>query len=184
MPHIRPECAEQSAANFPIEHRRKRNSIAARLTRDVLLLRSAGLSRRAIAAALNLSHRRVQTILNGAAPAVRGDPKPFVVRERDADYANVEAALRAGSTMRAEHLKYATRCPAPYSYTAFWRRFEDWLQAQPDPGITLGSSRAERVARKRSIRSDGKVAAKLGIAAWRLKSKEFADEYLRGLTRG
>ena len=37
--------------------------------------------------------------------------------------------------MRAEHLKYATRCPAPYSYSYFWRRFEDWLDAQPDLGF-------------------------------------------------
>jgi hypothetical protein len=133
MPHIRPDCAEQSATSSPVEHRRKRNSLAVRLTRDVLLLRSAGASRRAIAAALNLSPRRVQTILDGVAPAVSNRPKPFVMRERDADYASVEAALRAGSTMRAEHLKYATWCPAPYAYSFFWRRFEDWLEAQPDP---------------------------------------------------
>ena len=133
MPHIRPDCAEQSATNFLIEHRRKPNSLAARLTRDVLLLRSAGSSRRAIAAALNLSQRRVQTILDGAALAVRSRRRPFVMRERDADYASVEAALRAGSTMRAEHPRYATRCPAPYSYSYFWRRFADWLDAQPDP---------------------------------------------------
>ncbi len=162
MPHIRPDCAEQSETNFP-ENRHKPNSLAVRLTRDVLLLRSAGSSRRAIAAALNLSQRRVQTILNGAAPGVQSGRKPFVMRERDADYANVEAALRAGSTMRTEHLAYATRCPAPYSYTSFWRRFEDWLEAQPETGIPLSSSTAERAARKRSIRSDGKVAAKLRL---------------------
>jgi hypothetical protein len=138
MPHIRPDCAEQSATNFPTEHRRKPNSLAVRLTRDVLLLRSAGSSRRAIAAALNLSQRRVQTILNGVARGVPVKRKPFVMRERDADYASVEAALRAGSTMRAEHLKYGTRCPAPYSYSYFWRRFEDWLDAQPDAAL-LGS---------------------------------------------
>jgi hypothetical protein len=68
MPHIRPNCPEQSATNSPRQHHLKPNSLAARLTRDVLLLRSAGSSRRAISAALNLSHRRVQTILNGAAP--------------------------------------------------------------------------------------------------------------------
>jgi CRISPR-associated endonuclease Cas1 len=73
--------------------------------------------------------------MDGAAPPVRGDPRPFVVRERDANYAGVEAALRTGSTMRAEHLRYATRCPAPYSYSYFWRRFADWLDAQPDPGF-------------------------------------------------
>ncbi len=134
MPHIRPDCAEQSATNFSLQRRYKPNSLAVRLTRDVLLLRSAGSSRRAIAAALNLSLRRVQTILNGAAPGVQSERKAFTARERDADYANVEAALQAGSTLRAEHLKYATRCPAPYSYTSFWRRFEDWLEAQPDPG--------------------------------------------------
>ena len=133
MPHIRPDCAEQSATNSPRQHRLKPNSLAARLTRDVLLLRSAGSSRRAIAAALNLSHRRVQTILSGAAPGVQSERKAFTARERDADYANVEAALRAGSTLRAEYLRYATRCPAPYSYSHFWRRFEDWLDAQPDP---------------------------------------------------
>jgi CRISPR-associated endonuclease Cas1 len=151
MPHIRPDCAEQSAANVPLQHRRKPNSIAVRLTRDVLLLRSAGSSRRAIAAALNLSQRRVQTILDGAAPAVSNRRKPFVTRERDADYASVEGALRAGSTMRAEHLKYATWCPAPYAYSYFWRRFEDWLEAQPDPrnassappaGNTLSSAKS------------------------------------------
>jgi CRISPR associated protein Cas1 len=133
MPHIRPDCAEQSATSSPVEHRRKRNSLAVRLTRDVLLLRSAGSSRRAIAAALNLSQRRVQTILDGVASAVSNRRKPFVMRERDADFASVEVALLAGSTMRAEHLKYATWCHAPYAYSHFWRRFEDWLEAQPDP---------------------------------------------------
>ena len=132
MPHIRRDCAEQSAINSPPQHRRSPNSIAARLTRDVLLLRSAGSSRRAIAAALNLSQRRVQTILDGSALAVPSRRRPFEMRERDADYASVEAALRMGSTMRAEHLNYATRCPAPYSYSFFWRRFADWLDAQPD----------------------------------------------------
>ena len=78
MPHIRPDCAEQSATNSPVEHRRKPNSLAVRLTRDVLLLRSAGSSRRAIAAALNLSQRRVQTILDGAAPPSKVERKPFV----------------------------------------------------------------------------------------------------------
>jgi CRISPR-associated endonuclease Cas1 len=135
MPHIRPDCAEQSATNSPRQRRLKPNSLAARLTRDVLLLRSAGSSRRAIAAALNLSHRRVETILNGAAPGVQSERKAFTARERDADYATVEAALQTGSTMRAEHLRYATRCPAPYSYSYFWRRFEDWLDARPDHRI-------------------------------------------------
>jgi CRISPR-associated endonuclease Cas1 len=145
MPHIRPDCAEQSATNLLIEHRRKPNSFAARLTRDVLLLRRAGSSRRAIAAALKLSQRRVQTILDGSALAIKSECRPFHVRERDADYASVEAALRTGSTMRAEHLRYAARCPAPYSYSYFWRRFEDWLDAQPDSGFGrrgLGISRA------------------------------------------
>ncbi len=174
MPHIRPDCAEQSATNFLFEHRPKPNSYAARLTRDVLLLRSAGSSRRAIAGALNLSQRRVQAILEGAAPAVRSDRRPFVMRERDADYATVEAALRAGSTLRAEHLKYATRCPAPYSFTSFWRRFEDWLDAQPDPGITPVRSPAERVARNRAVRSDGKVAAKPEI---RVSPANASDEF-------
>jgi CRISPR-associated endonuclease Cas1 len=137
MPHIRPDCAEQSAINAANQHRRKPNTVAVRLTRDVLLLRSAGSSRRTIAAALNLSQRRVQTILDGAVPAFRSEQRPFVMRERDADYATVEAALQTGSTMRAEHLRYATRCPAPYSYSYFWRRFEDWLNAQPDPQIIL-----------------------------------------------
>src|SRR6202041_2612513 len=59
--------------------------------------------------------------------------KPFVMRERDADYASLEAALLAGSTMRAEDLKYASSCPAPHAYSYFWRRFEDCLEAQPDP---------------------------------------------------
>ena len=49
MPHIRPDCVEQSATNPPPQHRRRPNSLAARLTRDVSLLRSAGSSRRAIA---------------------------------------------------------------------------------------------------------------------------------------
>jgi hypothetical protein len=135
MPHIRPDYAEQSATNFLIEHRRKPNSLAARLTRDVLLLRRSGSSRRAIAAALGLSQRRVQTILDGAAPGAAGESRPFTLRERDPDFGGVAAALRMGSTMRAEHARYATRCPAPYSYSYFWRRFEDWLDAQPDPGL-------------------------------------------------
>ena len=95
MPHIRPDCAGNPRPILPPQPRRTPNSIAVRLTRDVLLLRSAGSSRRAIAAALNLSQRRVQTILDGAAPAVPSRRKPFVTRERDADYASVEAALRA-----------------------------------------------------------------------------------------
>jgi CRISPR-associated endonuclease Cas1 len=140
MPHIRPDCAEQLAANFLIEHRRKPNGLAAKLTRDVLLLRRAGSSRRAIAAALGLSQRRVQTILDGAACVAQIKRQLFVMRERDADYANVDASLRTGSTMRAEHLKYASRCPAPYSYSYFSRRFEDWLDAQPDPGLVRPAS--------------------------------------------
>ena len=163
MPHIRPDCVEQSVTGTPVEHRRKHSSLAARLTRDVLLLRSAGSSRRAIAAALNLSHRRVQTILNGAAPGVQSERKAFTARERDADYVSVEAALRAGSTLRAEYLRYSICCPSPYSYTSFWRRFEDWLDSQPDPGVVVVSPPAERAARKRAIRSDGKVAAKLRL---------------------
>ena len=143
MPDIRPDCPEQSATNSSPQRRHKPNGLAVRLTRDVLLLRSAGSSRRAIAAALNLSQRRVQTILNGAAPGVAAERRPFVMRERDADYTSVEAALRGGSTMRAEHLRYATRCPAPYSYSYFWRRFEDWLDVQPNPrrsetGVVVG----------------------------------------------
>ena len=133
MPHIRPDCAEQSATNFLIEHRRKPNSLAARLTRDVLLLRRAGSSRRAIAAALNLSQRRVQTILDGAAPAIKSERRPFRRARARRGLCERGGGARAGSTMRAEHLKYATRCPAPYSYSYFWRRFEDWLDAQPDP---------------------------------------------------
>jgi CRISPR-associated endonuclease Cas1 len=163
MPHIRPDCVEQSATRPPCQTRRKPNNLAVRLTRDVLLLRSVGSSRRAIASALNLSQRRVQTILNGAAPGVQSERKAFTARERDADYARVEAALREGSTLRAEYLRYSTCCPAPYSYTSFWRRFEDWLASQPDMGIVLASPPAERAARKRAIRSDGKVAAKLRL---------------------
>jgi CRISPR-associated endonuclease Cas1 len=164
MPHIRPDCAEQSATNNrPRQTRRKPDSVAVGLTRDVLLLRSAGSSRRAIATALDLSQRRVQTILNGAAPGVQIERKAFTARERDADYASVEAALRAGSTLRAEYLRYSTCCPAPYSYTSFWRRFEDWLDSQPDPRIAPWSSPAERASRKHAIRSDGKVAAKLRL---------------------
>jgi CRISPR-associated endonuclease Cas1 len=163
MPHIRPDCAEQSATNAPHQTRRNPNSVAARLTRDALLLRSAGSSRRAIATALNLSQRRVQMILDGAAPAVRSEQRPFMMRERDADYASIGAALREGSTMRAEHLRYATLCPAPYSYSYFWRRFEEWLDAQPDPRIAPGPPPTERASRKRAIRSDGKVAAKLRL---------------------
>jgi CRISPR-associated endonuclease Cas1 len=178
MPHIRRDCAEQSATKFPIEHCRKPNSLAVRLTRDVLLLRSAGTSRRAIAAALNLSHRRVQAILDGATPTLPTPRKSFGTRERDADYARVEAALGRGSTMRAEHQRYATSCPAPYSYSYFWRRFEDWLDAKPDPGITLGSLPAERAARKRAIRSDGKVAAKLRLQSEiRISPANASDEF-------
>ena len=112
MPHIRPDCAEQSATNLLIEHRRKPNSLAARLTRDVLLLRRAGSSRRAIAATLNLSQQRVQTILDGAARVAQIKRQLFVMRERDADYASVDAGLRAGSTMRAEHLKIRNSLPS------------------------------------------------------------------------
>ena len=134
MPHIRPDCAEQSATNFLIEHRRKPNSLAARLTRDVLLLRRAGSSRRAVATALNLSQRRVQTILDGAALAIKSECRPFHVRERDADYASVEAELRAGSTLRSEHLNYSTRCPAPYTYSYFWRRLRIGWTPRPNSG--------------------------------------------------
>jgi CRISPR-associated endonuclease Cas1 len=149
MPLIRPDCAEQSATNASHQYRRKPNSVAARLTRDVLLLRSAGSSRRAIAAALNLSHRRVQTILTGAALGVQSERKAFTARERDADYVSVQAALRAGSTLRAEYLRYLTRCPAPYSYSYFWRRFEDWLDVQPDPQI-VPAEKKDRLFRRDS----------------------------------
>jgi CRISPR-associated endonuclease Cas1 len=178
MPHIRPDCAEQSTINAPHQTRRKTDGLAVRLTRAVLILRSAGSSRRAIAAALNLSQRRVQTILDGAAPGVQSERKAFTARERDADYASVEAALRAGSTLRAEHQRYATRCPAPYSYTSFWRRFEDWLDAKPDPGIAPGSPPAERAPRKRAVRSDGKVAAKLRFQSEiRVSPANASDEF-------
>jgi hypothetical protein len=148
MPHIRPDCAGQTATHVPVEYRHKPNRHAVRLTRDVLLLRSTGSSRRVIAAALNLSQRRVQTILDGAAPAIPSEQRPFVGRERDADYAGVGAALRIGSTMRAEHLRYATRCAAPYSYSYFWRRFEDWLDAQPDPQIILRGQKGRSLRRR------------------------------------
>jgi hypothetical protein len=42
MPHIRPDCAEQTATHVPVEYRHKPNRHAVRLTRDVLLLRSTG----------------------------------------------------------------------------------------------------------------------------------------------
>ena len=109
---------------------RKLKSQAVKLTRAVLMLRSDGSSRYAIAIALGLSQRRVQTILDGAAS--RDELSPFAARERDADYATVAMALRTGSTLRAEHQKYSARHPAPYSYAFFWRRFEDWLGCQPD----------------------------------------------------
>ncbi len=112
MPNIRLDCAEQSSTNFPLQRRHKPNSLAVRLTRVVLMLRSAGSSRRTIAAALGLSHRRVKTILAGAAPADANRCRPFITRERDADYAAVEAALMSGSTLRAEHARYARTCPA------------------------------------------------------------------------
>jgi CRISPR-associated endonuclease Cas1 len=182
MPHIRPDCVEQSATRPPRQTRRKPNNLAVRLTRDVLLLRSVGSSRRAIASALNLSQRRVQTILNGAAPGVQSERKAFTARERDADYARVEAALREGSTLRAEYLRYSTCCPAPYSYTSFWRRFEDWLASQPDMGIALASPPAERAARKRAIRSDGKVAAKLRLQSEiRVSPANTCDDNHRGI---
>jgi hypothetical protein len=164
VPHIRPDCAEQSGTNAPRLYPRKPNVLAVRLTRDVLLLRSAGSSPRAIAAALNLSHRRVQTILDGAAP-VPSQLKLFVTRERDADYASIEAALREGSTMRAEHLRYATRCPAPYSYSYFWRRFEDWLDAQPDDQIILRGKK-DRALRRGSFGNTAETEVAVGRDGW------------------
>jgi CRISPR-associated endonuclease Cas1 len=161
MPHIRPDCAEQSATTSPVRPRRKLDRLAARLTRDVLLLRSAGSSPRAIAATLRLSYRRVQTILDGAAPAFRSEQRPFVMRERDADYAGVGAALKAGSTMRAEHLRYATLCPAPYSYSHFWRRFEDWLDAQPDPQV-IRSGKKDRLRDRGSFGNKAETEAAVG----------------------
>jgi CRISPR-associated endonuclease Cas1 len=161
MPHIRPDCAEQSTTNAPRQHPRKPNNLAVRLTRDVLLLRSTGSSRRAIAAALSLSQRRVQTILDGAVPAFRSKQRSFVMRERDADYVSVGAALKAGSTMRAEHLRYATRCPAPYSYSHFWRRFEDWLDARPDPQV-IRSGKKDRVRHRGSFGNKAETEAAVG----------------------
>jgi CRISPR-associated endonuclease Cas1 len=165
MPHIRQDCVEQSATRFPIEHRRKPNSLAVRLTRDVLLLRSAGSSRRAIAAALNLSQRRIQTILDGATPVGRREERPFGMRERDADYASIKAALRTGSTKRAEHQRYATLCPAPYSYSYFWRRFEDWLDSQPDPQI-IRSGKKDRLRHRSSFDVTSETGVTVGQCCW------------------
>jgi hypothetical protein len=127
--------------------------------------------------------------------------KPFVMRERDADYASAEGALRAGSTMRAEHLKYATWCPAPYACLYFWRRFEDWLEAQPDPrnassappvGDTLSSATKSMlptsdrgslgfpghsgwVGRRHAVGLRGQVAAKLVQAEIRVSPANACD---------
>ncbi len=188
MPHIRPDYAEQSATIAPPQRRLKPNSVAVRLTSDVLLLRSAGSSRRAIAAALNLSQRRVQTILDGSALVVPSRRGPFEMRERDADYASLDAALRAGSTMRAEHQNYATRCPAPYSYSYFWRRFADWLDAQPDapsayrqvPRRALGASSE---ANRGLPAASAKAAIQSGAPKDDDRSAGFPDMPLAGLCR-
>jgi hypothetical protein len=80
VPNIRADRVEQSTAKFLPQHqsvpiagpnpatskgvrtRGKSDSLAISLSREALLLRSAGSSGRAIAAALGLSLRRVQTI--------------------------------------------------------------------------------------------------------------------------
>jgi CRISPR-associated endonuclease Cas1 len=127
MPHIRAPLAEQSAS-FP-------DSIAVALTRDVLRLRKAGSTHRAIATELDVSIRKVQSVLRREKAA-----KPFRANERDADWVAVAAALVAGSTLAAEHLKYAAHAARPFVLSHFWRRFEDWRAAHggasfaPGPG--------------------------------------------------
>jgi CRISPR-associated endonuclease Cas1 len=64
--------------------------------------------------------------------------------------------------MRTEHLNCATRCPAPYSYSYFWRRFADWLDSQPDPQTAQGPALA---VRKRATRFHD------GLATLRLQSE-------------
>ena len=110
------------------------------------------------------------------------------MRERDADYASLDAALRAGSTMRAEHQNYATRCPAPYSYSYFWRRFADWLDAQPDapsayrqvPRRALGASSE---ANRGLPAASAKAAIQSGAPKDDDRSAGFPDMSLAGLCR-
>jgi CRISPR-associated endonuclease Cas1 len=63
--------------------------------------------------------------------------------------------------MRAEHLRYATRCPAPYSYSHFWRRFEDWLDAQPDPQV-IRSGKRDRLRHRGSFGNKAETEAAVG----------------------
>ena len=93
MPHIRARSAEQSSVSLLPQQpahrlklglrpegrgRRKSDEFAIALTREALALKTAGAFARAIAAALGLSFRRVQTILNGTAFALAPERKPFV----------------------------------------------------------------------------------------------------------
>jgi hypothetical protein len=146
------------------------------LTRQALSLAAAGASRRAIAAGLGLSHRRVQTILTGAAFASNGVQRTFIPRERDADWPSVAAALEAGSTLKAEHLKYATSAPAPFSLTNFWRRLEAWQACRlPTPG-TKSPGAAVSLSNGVVERRSNEHAAILQRATVR-KPLDFGDAY-------
>jgi hypothetical protein len=107
----------------------KSDSMRAQLAHDVARLFEAGSSHRAIAAALGVSIRKVQTVLRTAST-----PKPFRPTERDADYCSVSVALIGGSTFAIEHQKYAAHAPAPYSLSHFWHRFEGWRVSGPAAG--------------------------------------------------
>jgi CRISPR-associated endonuclease Cas1 len=99
----------------------------AKTTREIIALRENGLSHRAIGERLGVAKSRVQNALDAAKPLKE---HPFVMRERDADYAAIDAALARGSNLRAEYVHYASRVPHPLAFGYFATRFTQWRNAK------------------------------------------------------
>jgi CRISPR-associated protein Cas1 len=102
-------------------------AVRVKINRKILALRKRGLSHREIASQLGVAKSRVQNTLDAAKPA---KAHPFVMRERDADYAAIDAALARGSNLRAEYARYASRVPHPLAFGYFATRFTKWRAAQ------------------------------------------------------
>ena len=112
-----------------------RNTAArVKINRKILALRARGLSHREIASQLGVAKSRVQNTLDAAKPA---KAHPFVMRERDADYAAIDAALACGSNLRAEYARYASRVPHPLAFGYFATRFTQWRAAKKSANLVF-----------------------------------------------
>jgi CRISPR-associated endonuclease Cas1 len=88
----------------------------------------------------------VQNVLDAAKPT---SEKPFVSRERDADYAAIDAAMGAGSTIRAEFERYAAQCSWPYAFSHFSKRLAEWRTACLAGGRAVVARSPEGATRQR-----------------------------------